>query len=96
MSLNSTYLAAAPVTNTVVTVSTGDGSSPGFPATSPNVVAVGGSSLYLGSVKGKYAYETAWGGLNQAGAGGGGQSATFAAPTFQSNNKVIVREAGRS
>jgi subtilase family serine protease len=88
--LNSTYLATAPVTNVAVTVSTGDGSSPLFPATTPDVVAVGGTSLYLYSAQGQYFYETAWGGLAGAGSGGGGPSTDFGAPAFQSANGVTL------
>jgi subtilase family serine protease len=88
VSLNSTYLSSGAATTVPVTVSTGDYSTPLFPATSPNVIAVGGSSLYFSSVKGKYALETAWGGLSGAGAGGGGLSTNFAAPTFQTANGV--------
>jgi subtilase family serine protease len=90
-SLNSTYLSSGAALNTAIFVSSGDSgktSTASFPATSPNVVAVGGTSLYLASVKGKYSYETAWGGVNGAGAGGGGVSSVFAAPTFQSANGV--------
>jgi subtilase family serine protease len=85
---NSTYLASTPVSNLAVAVSTGDDSTPGFPATSPNVIAVGGTSLYLNSAQGDYGFETAWGGLSGAGAGGGGTSSTFGTPSFQSNNGV--------
>ena len=86
---NATYLASgSEAYNTAVTVSSGDGSSPLFPATSPNVIAVGGSSLYLASAKGSYSFETAWGGLQNDGAGGGGLSTNFAAPTYQSTNGV--------
>jgi subtilase family serine protease len=70
--------------------STGDygAADPEYPAFSPNVVAVGGTSLYLASARGKYSYETAWGGLAGAGAGGGGLSTNFGPPTFQSSNGV--------
>jgi subtilase family serine protease len=87
-SYNSTYFATGAASNVIVTVSTGDSSSPSYPATSPNVVAVGGTSLYLASARGKYSYETAWGGLAGAGAGGGGLSTNFGPPTFQSSNGV--------
>jgi hypothetical protein len=88
ISQNNTYLASGAASNIAVTVSTGDNSTPLFPATSPNVIGVGGSSLYLASIKGSYSFETAWGGLAGAGAGGGGLSSNFAAPTFQSKNGV--------
>ncbi len=87
-SLATTYLSTGAAANVSVSVSTGDGSTPLFPATSPYVTAVGGTSLYLNSVKGSYGFETAWGGLANAGAGGGGLSTNFATPSFQSNNGV--------
>jgi len=87
-SQNSTYLSSGAAAGVAVSASAGDGSSPLFPATSPNVTAVGGTSLYLASVKGTYSFETAWGGLAGAGAGGGGLSAEFTAPAFQSANGI--------
>ena len=50
-----------------------------FPAASPHVVAVGGTRLHL-STKGTWASETVWNGL---GAGGGGCSTVFGAPSWQ-------------
>ncbi len=88
VALNNTYLTSGAASKVVVTVSTGDGSTPLFPATSPNVVAVGGTSLYLSA--GTYGHETAWGGLANDGAGGGGPSTNFLAPTFQSANGVTL------
>ncbi len=85
---NNAYLATGPASLLPITISAGDGSTPLYPATSPNVIAVGGTSVYLASVKGRYGYETAWGGLRGAGSGGGGTSTYFAAPTFQSANGV--------
>ena len=61
VSLNNTYVATGALTSVPLDVSSGDGSSPEFPATSPNVIAVGGTSLYLTS-QNAYHYETAWGG----------------------------------
>jgi subtilase family serine protease len=90
VSLNNQYLATGAAANVAVTVSTGDSSSPGYPATSPNVVAVGATSLFVSSAQGRYFYETAWGGLSGDGAGGGGPSDNFAAPTFQSGNGVTL------
>ena len=56
--------------------STGDNGSPsGYPAYSPNVVAVGGTSLYLSGSS--YSSETAWSGS------GGGKSVKFARPSWQ-------------
>jgi len=85
--LNKYFLASGPAFNVAVTVSTGDNEFPSFPATSPNVIAVGGTSLYT-SPTGVYGHETAWGNVAFSGAGGGGYSASFAPPLFQSNNKV--------
>ena len=84
-SLNQTYLSPAPVSNIAVTVSTGDYALPLFPASSPNVIGVGGTALHVTSA---YSYETAWGGLFGDGAGGGGTTAIYAMPTFQSGNGI--------
>ena len=44
-SLNSTYLTGnVPLTTVPMTISTGDSSRPLFPATSPNVIGVGGAA----------------------------------------------------
>jgi len=63
-----------------------------FPASSPNVVAAGGTSLLL-DLSGNYSSETGWQGGTSAGScssnnggGGGGCSAHFANPSYQSNN----------
>ncbi len=77
------YLATGPATNVAVTVSTGDTSYPSFPASTPNVIGVGGSSLYL-TASNAYSSETAWGGTGTNGAGGGGTTAFFRLPSFQS------------
>lgn len=87
-SLNNTYINSSPTNSVALTVSSGDQSYPGFPGTSPNVIGVGGTSLFVTSSSG-YGSETAWGGQG-AGAGGGGPSAFFQAPGFQSSNKVLV------
>ncbi len=75
---NTTYLATGAAANIAVTVSSGDsGVPPGFPATSPNVIAVGGTALYTASARGGYSFESAWGGLSQDGAAGGGVSKLY-------------------
>ncbi len=51
-----------------------------FPASSPYVTAVGGTSLYA-DTSGNYLNETVWN--NQAGAGGGGVSQYFPEPLYQ-------------
>jgi autotransporter-associated beta strand protein len=64
--------------------STGDSGAPGgYPAFSPNVVAVGGSSLYLTTAN-NYSSETAWSwsSANNWG-GGGGTSTVEAKPLYQ-------------
>jgi len=83
--LNNTYLNTGAATNVALTFSAGDYSLPLFPAVSPNVIAVGGTSLYIASARGHYGYELPWGGINGDGAGGGGISSAFGLPSFQSN-----------
>jgi len=61
------------------TASTGDsGAGVIYPSTSPNVIAVGGTSLHLDS-SGNYISESAWSGS------GGGLSAYEAVPSYQSS-----------
>jgi subtilase family serine protease len=84
-SLNTTYLApGTPASNVALTFSTGDYSLPLFPAVSPNVIAVGGTSLSTATARGRYGFEVGWGGISQNGAGGGGVSTAFGLPAFQS------------
>ncbi len=81
-SYDSTYL-APDSQSAVIDYSTGDTGAPGgFPAYSPNVVAVGGTSLYTVSAKGAYGTEVGWSGS------GGGSSSYFGTPSYQSNNGV--------
>jgi len=54
-----------------------------FPASSPYVTAVGGTSLFA-STSGVYNHETVWN--NSTGAGGGGISQYFKVPAYQQNN----------
>jgi len=55
----------------------------GFPASSPYVTAVGGTSLYA-STSGDYQHETVWDEVaNGGGAGGGGISQYFSEPAYQ-------------
>jgi subtilase family serine protease len=69
--------------NVAMTFSTGDRGAPGeYPAYSPNVVAVGGTSLYTRTGRGAYGSEAGWAG------GGGGVSLYEGTPSFQSNNGV--------
>jgi fibronectin-binding autotransporter adhesin len=66
--------------------STGDSGQPGgYPAFSPNVVAVGGTSLYLNS-NNSYNHETAWSWNSaQSWGGGGGISTVEAKPSYQTS-----------
>jgi subtilase family serine protease len=69
--------------NVAFTFATGDSAAPGsYPAFSPNVVAVGGTSLYTKSIKGLWGKETGWP------ASGGGVSLFEAVPSYQSSNGV--------
>lgn len=53
-----------------------------WPASSPGVIAVGGTSLAVGAAGG-YSGETAWEGVLEASGGGGGLSALFPRPGWQ-------------
>jgi subtilase family serine protease len=58
--------------------STGDSGTPGgYPAYSPNVLAVGGTSLYLNPLTGNYGHEKGWAGS------GGGTSLFEKEPAYQ-------------
>jgi subtilase family serine protease len=64
--------------------STGDAGSPGeYPAASPNVVAVGGTTLTLASSSGGYGGESGWAGS------GGGQSPFEYEPAYQHSVQAI-------
>ena len=56
---------------------------PSYPASSPRVVAVGGTSLSFSKPSGGWLGETVWN--NEHGAGGGGCSANFAAAPWQAH-----------
>ena len=63
--------------------STGDSGPPtGYPAVSPNVVAVGGTSLYV-NPQGAYLGESVWGNEDDDGAGSGGVSQYELQPSYQ-------------
>jgi len=91
--LDTTYLSTGAATNVALTFSTGDYSLPLYPAASPNVIAVGGTTLYT-TARGRYLYEYAWGGVDEDGAGGGGISTAFSLPTFQKN--AGLSDSGRA
>jgi subtilase family serine protease len=66
------------VPNVTMTAASGDGGhSVGYPAASPYVVAVGGTSLTINSSTGAWESEVAWSGS------GGGESAYEAEPVYQ-------------
>jgi subtilase family serine protease len=71
--------------------STGDTGSPGeYPAYSPNVLAVGGTSLMLDAA-GNYASETGWGSGAGNDGSGGGQSLLEPEPAYQ----MSVQHSGK-
>jgi kumamolisin len=61
-----------------------------WPASSPGVVAVGGTALSV-SATGEYAGETAWEGVLENSGGGGGLSVVFPRPSWQHAPGVISR-----
>jgi kumamolisin len=86
---------AAALGVTICAASGDDGSSDGvtdggnhvdFPASSPHILACGGTSLQ--SANGKITSETVWNDGAQGGAGGGGFSNQFPLPTFQGSAKI--------
>ncbi|MEW2503541.1 S53 family serine peptidase [Amycolatopsis sp. NPDC047767] len=62
-----------------------------FPASSPNVTGVGGTQLTVTSSNG-YSSEKAWNDGASAGAGGGGISTLFNAPSWQSHQSTTKRK----
>jgi subtilase family serine protease len=85
-----------PSNNVAFVFSTGDTGAPGeYPAYSPNVVAVGGTSLATKSINGQYGSEIGWSlGSDTAccnsptSASGGGVSLYEPTPSYQYNNGV--------
>ena len=61
-----------------------------FPASSPLVTAVGGTSLFAGT-SGKYQFEIVWND-HFSGAGGGGVSQQFSQPTYQNSLPAGVQK----
>ncbi|HEY2315271.1 MAG TPA: S53 family peptidase [Streptosporangiaceae bacterium] len=77
----------------------GDGASDGqphadFPASSPHVLACGGTSLRADPATGAISSETVWNDGGGGGATGGGVSATFALPGWQASAGVPVSPRG--
>jgi subtilase family serine protease len=82
-----------PKNNVAFVFSTGDAGAPAtYPSSSPNVVAVGGTSLYTRSIAGKYGSEIGWSLGSDPGnakiGSTGGTSLYETTPSFQSNNGV--------
>ena len=81
---NSLFLTPANHPGVTFVAASGDSGSPGlYPAYSPNVLAVGGTTLTLSGLN--YAGETAWSGS------GGGQSASELAPVYQDGVQSSTR-----
>ncbi len=94
---DSAFQAAAAMGITVCVASGDNGSSDGvqdgadhvdFPASSPHVLACGGTSLKVSG--NEIQSETVWNDGAQGGAGGGGVSRIFALPTWQDGLKVTL------
>jgi kumamolisin len=92
---------AAALGVTICAASGDDGSSDGvsdggnhvdFPASSPHILACGGTSLQ--SANGAITSETVWNDGAQGGSTGGGFSTQFALPTWQANAKVKPPKGG--
>jgi len=78
----------------------GDGVSDGkphtdFPASSPHVLACGGTSLQADPATGTVTSESAWNDGSQGGATGGGVSQTFGQPAWQVTAGVPANPAGK-
>jgi subtilase family serine protease len=85
-------------TNTCFCASTGDYYSANWPSTSPNVIAVGGTSLYatnVSSVTPTYLYETPWN-TNLSEGGGCGYSLSFSKPYYQKNLTPLTNTYNRT
>jgi len=74
--------------NVVFFASTGDAPGPSYPAVSPNVVAVGGTSISRNSSNGNYQREDSWSD------GGGGWSVYEKIPSYQTAIAAVATIAG--
>jgi kumamolisin len=63
-----------------------------FPASSPHILACGGTSLK--SANGAIQSETVWNDGAQGGAGGGGFSTQFPLPVWQASAKIVAPSGG--
>ena len=80
-----------------ITFSTGDSAAPAaYPAYSPDVIAVGGTSLYTASARGVYGSETAWSKVTVRGVteGGGGGVSEYEALRPSSQATASATAAG--
>jgi kumamolisin len=75
---------------------TGSQSHVDFPASSPNALACGGTSLQADPATGVISSETVWNDGSSGGATGGGVSDEFALPTWQANAGVPDTASGSS
>ncbi|HTP66786.1 MAG TPA: S53 family peptidase [Geobacteraceae bacterium] len=100
---NQAFQAAAAMGITVCVATGDDGSSDGvddgsdhadFPASSPYVLACGGTSLHAAS--GKITSEVVWNDGARGGAGGGGVSSFFALPQWQTGLKATNSKGASS
>jgi kumamolisin len=101
--LDSVFADAVTLGATVTAAAGDNGSSDGasdgrdhadFPASSPHVLACGGTSLNADPTSGTVSAETVWNNGAQGGATGGGVSDVFAQPTWQSSAGVPVKTRG--
>jgi subtilase family serine protease len=61
-----------------------------WPSTDPLVTSVGGTRVQLDGQRHRVAPDSAWGGTNASGAGGGGLSEFFTRPAFQNGVRSVV------
>ena len=61
-----------------------------WPSTDPLVTSVGGTQLHLDDLANRTEPDSAWGGPDASGAGGGGVSGYFPRPTFQASVQRVV------
>jgi kumamolisin len=101
--LDSVFADAGTLGVTVTAAAGDNGSSDGatdgrdhadFPASSPNVLACGGTSLDADPASGTVSAETVWNGGAQGGATGGGVSDVFARPSWQATAGVPASARG--
>lgn len=101
--LDSVFADAVTLGVTVTAAAGDNGSSDGagdgrdhadFPASSPNVLACGGTSLRADLTTGTVTAETVWNGGAQGGATGGGVSDVFGQPVWQASAGVPTSESG--